>query len=196
MTAMRGRTNCLSIATTHLYTRSRAARSIARNANFLHEKIKGDPRKILPAARLARIFSISVRLLSKWIEQGLLKRQKPRPSFRRGVAKQEAIRFLNRLKKTRRDFGDGDFDDYPSVAGRPEAAMDKIRTARRSRNYGNGMIPREFAAQIGVSRASVMRAINDRILPAWNPTPCRFVIGTHTPNSKKFAKSERFCLTR
>src|SRR5437870_4149866 len=106
---MRRGTKCLSIATTELYIRSRAARRIARNANFLHETIKGDPRKILPATNLARIFFISVRLLSKWIEQGLLKRQKPMPSHRRGVAKQEAIRFVNRLRKKRRDFGDGDF---------------------------------------------------------------------------------------
>src|SRR6267378_3264294 len=108
---MRRGTKCLSIATTELYTRSRAARCIARNANLLHETIKGDPRKILPATNLARIFFISVRLLSKWIEQGLLKRQKPMPSHRRGVAKQEAIRFLNRLKE-RRDFEDGDFHNY------------------------------------------------------------------------------------
>jgi DNA-binding transcriptional regulator YiaG len=195
VTAVGGGAKGLSIATINLYKRSRAARCIARDANFLHEKIKGDPRKILPATNLARIFSISVRLLSKWIERGLLKRQKPMPSRRRGVAKQEAIRFLNQLK-ARRDFGEDNFDDYPSVAGRPEAAMDKIRTARRSRKYGNGMTPREFAAQIGVSRASVMRAINDRVLPAWNPTPCRFVIGTRPPNLKKFAKSERLHLTR
>ena len=186
----------MSIATINLYTRSRAARCIARDANFLHGTIQGGPRKILPATKLARIFSISVRLLRKWIEQGLLKRQKPRPSFRRGIAKQEAIRFLNRLKKTRRDFEDGDFDDYPSVAGRPKAAMDKIQTARRPGNYGDGMIPREFAVQIGVSRASVMRAIKNRVLPAWNPTPCRFVIGRCPPRSKKSAKSERFRLTR
>jgi hypothetical protein len=189
---MRGGAKCLSIATINLYRRSRTARRVARNANFLHETIKGDPRKILPATKLARIFFISVRLLSKWIEQGLLKRQKPRPSFRRGVAKQEAIRFLNRLEKTRRDFGDDDFDDYPSVAGRPEAAMDKIGTARQSGNHGDGMIPREFAAQIGVSRASVMRAINHRVLPAWNPTPCRFIIGRRPPRSKNLRNQKDF----
>jgi hypothetical protein len=186
---MRGGAKGLSIATINLYRRSPAARRIARDAHLLHETIKGDPRKILPATNLARIFSISVRLLSKWIEQGLLKRQKPRPSFRRGVAKQEAIRFLNRLEKTRRDSGD---DDYRSAAGRPEAAMDKIRTARQSGNYRDGMIPREFAVQIGVSRASVMRAINDRILPAWNPTPCRFIIGRRPPRSKKLRNQKNF----
>ncbi len=189
MSGERGGANSLSIATTDLYTRSRAARRIARDANFLHRMLKGEPRKILHATKLARIFSISVRLLSKWIEQGLLKRQKPIPSHRRGVARQEAIRFLNRLRETRRDFGDDELEYYPPVSGRPEAAMRKIRSARRS---GDGMIPREFALQIGVSRASVMRAIKDRILPAWNPTPCRFIIGTRPPNSKKFAKSERF----
>jgi hypothetical protein len=183
---MRRGAEYLSIITTQLYEQSLAARRVARNADVLYELVKRDPRKILPATKLARSFSVSVRLLNKWTERGFLKREKRNESYRKGIAKNEAVRFLNRLKKVERDLVNYDFDLSPPAAGRPQSAMRKIRAARRTVGFGHGTVPREFAGRVGVSRASVMRAIKDGILQAWNPTPHRFVIGTRPRNRKNF----------
>jgi hypothetical protein len=135
-------------------------------------------------------------LLNKWITRGFLKRVKPVPLRRRGITRQEAIAFLNRLTKAEKDSRYGIVEYHPRAAGRPQSAMRAIRLAGLPRGVGNGMTPREFSAKVGVSRASVMRAIKVGVLPAWKPTPRRFVVGEGPRNQKKFAKSEKFRLTR
>src|SRR5205823_2340806 len=45
-------------------------------------------------------------------------------------------------------------------------------------------LAREFGRQNAVSPASVIRAIKDKRLDAWNPTPCRYIL-SRRPRVKK-----------
>lgn len=173
----------LLIETMILHRHSRALRRVAEDAGFILNTVRRDPRKILPVAFLAREFSISVRLLWNWIAADLLKAWTPMLGRKRGVTRQAAVRFLNRLMEVN-SFAQS--DDFRSRAGRPKSAIEKIRRSRQQEKTGEGMKPTEFAKKIGVSRASVIRAIEGRYLEAWKPTPlCHREAAT---NFKKIAK--------
>ena len=165
---------------------SPALRRIARDAEYYRQMIDSDPREVIPVAVMARIFGVSERLLWNWIEAGLLRTQKPKPFHKRGVSKHAVLRFLNRLERDAED----SFDDYESVfvspAGRPNNAMRKIwGTLFKT----SGLTPREFATRAGVSRTTVMRAIHEGALNAWNPTPRRYILGVRPRFRKKTKKS-------
>jgi hypothetical protein len=127
-----------------------------------------------------------------------------------GLTKSALLTFLKRLKKVA-DFESEDYLEYhdefgayfssdyyddcrpdnESRAGRPDKARRKIREARQRGVDGQGMNPRQFALAVGVSRASVLRAIASGDLMAWNPTPHRTLIGRRPRASKKVGVRRR-----
>jgi hypothetical protein len=162
------------------------ARELARNARSIREILKRDRRRVLPVAFLSRQFSISVRLLWKWIAKGIFEPEKIRPKARLkpGIGRKAALDFLGHLEEKWIDSWEYDVD-VPASSGRPVTAVFKIQRFRRFENHGDGMTPREFAELVGVSRSSVMRAIEERSLDSWNPTPCRYRIGRKPRIAKK-----------
>ena len=140
----------------------------------------------------------------------------PKPAQRRparrkeGVMKSSALGFLKRLKKVKLSQDDLDFwdgvSDYraryylpyevesppvESRAGRRDTAQRKIREACWKGIDGQGLNPRQYAGLIGVSRSSVLRAIESHVLDTWNPTPHRTLIGKRPRTPKKVRKRQR-----
>ncbi len=174
----------LNLPVMRLLASSRRAQWIARNAQAIRKGIERDQRAILPVAFLAREFSVSLRLLWNWIKKGMLKEEKPSPKvkLKPGVSRKGAIRFLRLLEEISNDCV---FNYSWRPGGRPAVRKEKIRQAQTAGIRGNGMIPREYAELIGISRSSVMRSIKDHSLDSWRPTPSRYRIGRKPRSVKK-----------
>lgn len=171
----------------HLIRTSALAREVFRNRRWIQKRLNSENRRVWPVAKVARIFGVSERLLWNWIESGLLRTQRPQPFHKRGISKPAAVRFLKLLEKEGDECGFGDYGSiFGSPAGRPDIAMRKIR---RAWHGSNGLTPCQFAGRAGVSRTTVMRAIHDGDLNAWNPTPRRYVLGRRPRFGKKFKKT-------
>jgi hypothetical protein len=177
------------IITTHEY--SSAMRHVGDRSNSLRAELRHDSRMLIPVAELARKFDISTRLLWKWIQDGLLKKRATTAFYQKhGVTKTEVIKFLKRLEEAK------SLCFHPGVvrsrAGRHPKVIQKMS---RVCGEGKGMNPREFARLAGVSRSSVLRAIKMGDVPAWNPTPHRWIIGTRS-RTKKAHETRKNVLTR
>jgi hypothetical protein len=167
---------------------SELARRIYCNCEVIRHCLNAEQRKIWPVTRVAGLFGVSKRLLWIWIKAGFLRTQKPPPGSpkKKGIARSEVKGFLKRLQEGAALLGN--FNHLSSGAGRPDAAMRKIRDVRIGGSRVHGLTPREFATLAGVSRSSVLRAIHVNRLDAWQPTPCRYRIGWKPRPAKKKRK--------
>ena len=167
------------------YSGSPALRMAASRAFNALCDLKDDRRQVIPVARLARLCGVSVRVAWQYVSAGFVKRNnigKP------GLTRASVIRFLRELEQLHSLASAAHFQ---SRAGRPAAAMAKI-PAKWSQDAKDlqGMTPREAAERLGISRASVLRAIAARRLAAWRPTPHRMLIGER-PRKKTFTNIKK-----
>lgn len=166
------------------YLHTRSVRRVAEQQAALIATLKHDPRTVLPAAELARLFNISTRLMWTWLAEGLIQRQRPRDGCKhskRGVLKRHALSFLKELATIAEEFRSEAWISggrYRSLAGRPSRAQEAISkqswtTTSRTKN----LTIAEFARLSGTSASSVRRAITDGRIDAYRSSPKRWRIG-------------------
>lgn len=195
---------------------SSALQLVAKKVETLQRDIGHDTRKVIPTAELARKFGVSKRLLFKWITIGLLKavRSDRGPGEfkrKRGIPRGTVAKFLKEIVTIADnhwcliDF-EGNFDirssprlgslRVESRAGRPAAAFDKIRAAFRKGITCQGLAPQAFSEAIGVSRSTVLRAIQTGLLSSFRPSPGRILLGNPPRRARKNPKTTKKHLDR
>ena len=159
----------------NLYTGSTALRSVAVDVPDFFCWLEKDQRKVIPVAFVASKLGVSVRLVWRWIELGLLKRKKTfLQGESRGIERKKLKTFLERLEYVARHSR-----PWESNAGRPASAMNALMEANHSlrEGEGRGLKPGEYAKLVGVSRTSVHRAMKAGLIEHHRLTPHRPRIG-------------------
>ncbi len=153
----------------NLYAGSTALRSVAADLPDFFCWLEKDQRRVIPVAFVARKLGVSVRLVWRWIELGLLKRKKTfLKGESRGIERKKLKTFLERL-----EYIASSALPWESNAGRPASAMNALREANHllREGQGRGLKPGEYAELIGVSRTSVHRAMKTGFIEHHRPTP-------------------------
>ena len=168
------------------FRRSAALQRIAHDEQRLRNIVKDDPRKIIPVAEVARWLEVSNRQMWNWIDQGWISTYKrPSESYKKGISKLGFNRFLKRLGESLK-YSIGMCS--PLGLGRPAKAREKIQKAY-SHDFliERGMTPTELGTKLGVSSASVRRAIHQGVVPGRKPSPNRYklVPSSFAPQARK-----------
>lgn len=180
-----------------LFDRSEAARRVLGRKGWIEAELRARPMKVLPVRRVARLFSLSERLLWVWIGRKVLPARR-RPSkchtpLKSGVTERAVREFLRRLARC------GEMSDFvekhrwPSDRPRTKARQ---RPANKKCQEGEKMlrgwnpIPREYAEAVGVSVSTVYRLLNDGRLSCYRPSNHRIKI------CRFFDKKRKSALTR
>ncbi len=157
------------------FRRSAALQRIAADEERLRLLVKGDRRKIIPVAVVARWLEVSNRQMWTWAEQGWISTyRRPSERYKKGISKPGFTRFLKRLVEYQTR---ASWMCSPLGLGRPPAARRQLKDAYLSRQLKDGMTAGHCAEALGISTDSVLRALKGGHVRSFKVSRYRYRLG-------------------